>query len=192
VNGKYDGAIRFGAETAPLTADWRAITGSSARTLACWVRVPPAASGKSVATALASWGSPKDNAAWQLTWNVDPSRGTLGALVSSTGMSRLTASTDLRDGAWHHVASVVIGSSNSNLATHVRHYVDGELESVSYADDHPIQTTSGPIMVGLREATADATPESVEIDELIVLDDALSGIEIKELMREGPPPNANE
>ena len=178
--GKFGGAVRFDVDSAPLRAKWDGIVGTKTRTVACWIRIPPANTENSPVV-LASWGAPEADAGWQLTWNDDAQKGTAGALVTSTGQSAICGTTDLRDGRWHHVSSVLIGGDDANLATHVRHYVDGKLDGVSFATPHAVNTRPGGFQMGLRSGKT-ATSAIVEIDELIILDTAPSAAEVHALM----------
>ena len=81
-----------------------------------------------------TWDSGDDQ--WTLHWNGDANLGTEGALRADHGNGYAIGTTDLRDGRWHHVALVHIGTGSestdsSDVTIHTRIYVDGKLEVLS-------------------------------------------------------------
>ncbi len=122
--------------------------GTQPWTVAFWVKVPPKAS-KTPEREIVAWGQGKRN--WRIRWNSDADAGVEGALRADYGAGYAIGTHDLRDGRWHHVALVFIGaelgrgggsapgpavspggeSSPADVATHMRLYIDGKLESLS-------------------------------------------------------------
>lgn len=131
----------------PKGPSWLA-GGTQPWTVMFWVKVPPKA-GKKPEREFVTWGSGKQS--WRMRWNADSDAGVEGALRADYGKGYAVGSSDLRDGRWHHVALVFIGaepeknggktthpvespegvSSPADVATHMRLYIDGKLESLS-------------------------------------------------------------
>jgi hypothetical protein len=195
VDGPFDQALWFDGKKSALSSNFPGITANNDRTVAFWVKVPPNAT-KQDSHALVAWGKPHGNesgAKWQIAWNAAKSDGVVGALRTEVGLGFVIGSTDLRDGRWHHVAIVLIGSEDANVSSHVRQYVDGELESISGTQARIINTASGfedkshPLTVG-RNLDNKTNHARMGIDELFVIDHALMPHEIRHLMQHNELP----
>lgn len=140
-NGPFGTALHLDGKGSYARSNFPGIDGSQARTIACWVRIQPnGISTDRAANSIVAWGPSKSNGSWQLGWNNNDHQGVLGAARVEFGEGYAIASTDIRDGRWHHLAVVYLGGPKPNIATHVRVYVDGKLESLSGRRQRPIDT----------------------------------------------------
>lgn len=194
--GVFGSAISFSGQDDYVQTEFPGFGGSSARTVACWVKVP-----KDLKTtegyALVSWGAhstPGDT--WQVSINPDEKDGPLGSLRVGTHEGEVVGSTDLRDGEWHHLAAVLYEGRPANVATHILIYVDGRLESAARKSVMRINTDiTGPmaqrVAFGKNSAVRTAAnkfPKHTfrgDLDEVTLCPAALSQSEIVELMKSG-------
>lgn len=141
IEGPFGPALHLDGQGTFARSDYPGVGGSQARTVACWVCIQP---GDSTATStpngVIAWGVNRSSAKWQLGWNQVKGQGTIGAPRVEFGEGALVGSTDLRDGTWHHLAVVYLGGPKANVATHVRIYVDGKLETPSNRRKQKINT----------------------------------------------------
>jgi len=142
-------------------------------------------------------------AGWKISCNIAAADGPLGALRVDFGEGFVIGTTDLRDGRWHHIASRFVGTdpqisrpetgsgegseSTPDIATHVRLFVDGELEATGAFRRQEI-TGSGKFGSGDREAVffglgSDARFEG-SIDEVVISRGPLSPMVIYQLARQ--------
>jgi ferric-dicitrate binding protein FerR (iron transport regulator) len=138
--GVFGEALRFNGKDAYLSTTLEGISGDHPRTVVCWIKVPPKQHDSAIS--IVSWGQPSKGKRWQVGINQNTEWGTLGGLRTDFSYGYVTGSTDLRDGRWHHIASVYIGGNSPDIAAHIRHYVDGKLEAVSgfSKGDFPVNT----------------------------------------------------
>ncbi len=133
VSGQQGQALDFSGSGAYAASDFPGIGGTSARTVACWIRMPQdftTADG----FAIVSWGHFSKNkfgSVWQLSLNSLPQDGAIGRIRIGTHGGMLVGTTDLRDNQWHHVAMVMYGGVRPDIGTHVLVYLDGQLEPIS-------------------------------------------------------------
>ena len=197
--GRFGPALYLGAS---LATPCPGIVGAKARTIAFWVKIPAHVEDRS-AYSIISWGSPREGARtqkWEIGWNTsrwpEPGTGVKGAIRTDFGIGYVIGSTDLRDGQWHHVASVFIGGPDADVSTHVRHYVDGRLDPISSYRQQPIDTPPGTpqdagTTIGRYLYAAEGGDFSTfhgYIDELYVFDTALTPGQITTLMHSNLPP----
>jgi hypothetical protein len=151
--GPFGNAIHLDGEGTFARSSYPGVGGSQARTVACWVCIPP---GSVEATThpngIIGWGVNRSSAKWQLAWNHAKGQGSIGAPRVEFGDGCVVGSTDLRDGRWHHLAVVYLGGPRANVATHVRIYVDGKLETLTGRRQQRINTDT---------KSADAQPLTV-------------------------------
>ena len=132
IEGPFGNALHFDGDGTFGLSTYPGIGGSQARTVACWVCIPPGDDTSSrQPNGIISWGVNRSSAKWQLAWNQGKYQGNIGAPRVEFGDGSLVGSSDLRDGRWHHLAVVYLGGPKANVATHVRIYVDGKLETVT-------------------------------------------------------------
>lgn len=111
---------------------YKGITRSRSRTVAAWVNTT--ATG---VREIVSWGGSGGGARWQFElWD---GMGTPGVVQLEVGNGRVTGSTNVRDGVWHHVAAVLEDSDRPNVVD-VKLYVDGHLETLSASVSMPVLT----------------------------------------------------
>lgn len=180
-------------------------------TMACWIKLSPKgwqAGSDEGATILSLSAAPVEqevggegglladspaNPGWRLSCNAEGGDGPSGALRIDFGQGFVIGTTDLRDGRWHHVASRFAGAESgdgSDVATHVRLFVDGELEAtgafrrqhvpnadsdVDAADNH-----MEPLFLGIG---TDSTFEG-SIDEVVISGGPLSPTAIYQMARQ--------
>lgn len=198
IDGKFGEAVYLDGQGAVLATKFPGVAGSEARTVAFWVRVPPNVPLNN-AYSMVSWGaSPIQGGKWQIAWNkgvFEEANNTLvGAIRTEFAGGWVIGATDLRDGRWHHVVSVFLGGKSADVATHVRHYIDGRLEPVTSFKNKVIDTNvsapdSLPTYIGQRmeEAPYVASFKGA-IDELYIFPAALTPGQIENLYRENSPP----
>lgn len=194
--GVFGSGVSFSGQDDYIQTEFPGFGGSSARTVACWVKVP--ADLKSTeGYALVSWGAhrtPGDT--WQVSINPDAVDGPVGSLRVGTHEGEVVGSTDLRDDRWHHVAAVLYEGRPANVATHILLYVDGRLESAARKSVMSINTDiTGPlaqrVAFGKNSAVRSADAKQPKhtfrgsIDEVTLCSAALSQEEISALMKTG-------
>lgn len=199
--GRFGKALHLSGDGTFLTTQFPGIAGSGARTIAFWVRIPPNAKPQN-AYSIIGWGHLDfgvKSQKWEIGWNTAQfpknTTGTFGAIRTDFGLGHTIGSTDLRDGRWHHVASVFTGGRNADAATHIRHYVDGRLEGISAYRSQLINTNAGPqtpipAMIGryLQQGNKDFQSFNGSIDELYLFNAALTPAQILSLRDSNTPP----
>lgn len=192
VGGRFGQAFQMSALShgaLQLSAELRRAT---VQTVAFWVKVPHDA-GLPESGPIVSWsrtGNREARAA--IGWNGLPGQGALGALRTSVGRAFTVGDNSVRDDQWHHVAVILTPARRNPEKFQVRQYVDGRFDGVSNRrpmkraqpleaalDDH---LWLGCASLGSREHFRGA------IDELYVIDRALSPQEIHELMERNALP----
>ncbi len=190
VDGPFDRALHFDGQATCATSDYPGVGGSQARTVACWVRIQPDAS-TTKPNGIISWGVDHSRGKWQVAWNTDQSQGAVGAPLVEFGDGFVIGSTDLRDGRWHHLAVVYLGGPKANVATHVRIYVDGRLESPTGRRQRRIMTdttsaNARPLTLGRHlDDSSDSAAMFFEgdLDEVHVFEGDLLPAQIMRLMK---------
>lgn len=189
IKGKFGRAIRFDGRGSYLSTEFPGIHGASERTIACWVRIPKDAKSKN-AYSIFSWGEPRSQIGtkWQISWNNGyGAQGLIGALRTEFGGGHVTGSTDLRDGRWHHIASVYLGGASRDVSSQILHYVDGKLEATSSFKQQSINTRSSSnqtqyAFIGKRlEDDSGINSFHGDIDEIHVFPAALTPAQIEDL-----------
>lgn len=200
IDGKFGRAVQLNGRGAFLSSEFPGIAGSAPRTVAFWVRIPPILRDDQSYSMIA-WGSPgsRFGGKWQVAWNLGKDAGpsgpgVKGAIRTEFGGGFVIGETDLRDGRWHHVVVVFLGGRSVDVATHIRHYIDGRLESVSASKSQTINTlltTPGalPTYIG-RRLENDFRDVSFKgaLDELYVFPAALTPEQIGDLHQRNKPP----
>lgn len=192
VAGPRGRALAFDGRGDYLEAPFKGISGSGARTVAMWVRVPPDL-GVGESYAMIGWGDVMGSGtAWQISVNPEEKDGPLGRLRAGTGRGAVVGTTDLRDGRWHHIAAVMYGGPAASTATHVLLYVDGELEATTRKSIREIRTRVDEVDHGIWIArglsAVSPVPDGTgffrgELDDIVLMDAALDQRSIRGLMR---------
>lgn len=194
--GVFGAGVSFSGQNDYVQTEFPGFGGSSARTVACWVKVPKDLK-LTEGYALVSWGahnSPGDT--WQVSINPDAADGPIGSLRCGTHEGEVVGSTDLRDGQWHHVAAVLYEGRPANVSTHILLYVDGRLEPAARKSVMRVNTDiTGPraqrVSFGKNSAVRSAgarMPKHTfrgDLDEVTLCPAALSQHEIRRLMEKG-------
>jgi len=196
-NGKFGKALQLNGRGAFLSSGFPGISGSAARTVSFWVRIAPDTPAHQ-AYSMIAWGTPRSVSGqkWQVAWNTRyEQQGTKGAIRTEFGGGYVIGSTDLRDGRWHHVAIVFLGGESADVSTHIRHYIDGRLETITAVKPKRINTEltsdqSRPTYIGRR--LEDNIPNSSfkgSLDEIYIFSAALTPDQINKLYLKNQPPS---
>ncbi|MCP5535748.1 MAG: LamG domain-containing protein [Akkermansiaceae bacterium] len=190
IKGRFGNAVQLNGRGAFLSSGFPGIAGAQSRTVAFWVRIAPDTP-VNHAYSMVAWGKPdaQEGGKWQITWNVDAHRegGQKGAVRTEFGGGYVIGSTDLRDGRWHHIAVVYLGGESTDVATHIRHYVDGQLEKITASKSKIINTSliadeSLPTYMGRRlENDHLSTGFKGALDEVYIFPAALTPQQINDL-----------
>lgn len=195
VPGRFGNAVHMNGQRGFLATDFPGFSGASPRSIAFWVRIPPDTP-ENLAYSFLSWGT-KDvqGGKWQMGWNTgNDNAGVVGAIRTEVQGGYHIGSTDLRTGRWHHIVSVFSGGQGADVASHVRHYVDGRLDPTTAVLSKTVDTrtsgdTSLPLTLGRRiEADGFYRTFSGELDEVFLFPTALTPEQIEQLYRENHPP----
>jgi ferric-dicitrate binding protein FerR (iron transport regulator) len=184
-------ALSFNGKDQYAESTYRGISGSKPRSVALWVRIPPDAS-YAYPNGIVSWGTHQLSRKWQVCWN-NGDQGTVGALRVEFGDGYLIGTTDLRDGLWHHLTVVFLGGIGSDVASHVKLYVDGRLETLSGRKSQFIRTdTESPQAIALTLGRWLGNWPGKEpfffngsLDEIFVFEDALTPAQVAKLALRG-------
>lgn len=156
-SGHTNGGVTLGSTPAQMPAT---LGVTSNRTVMCWLKGTPSASGWAIIWFVTSLSS----GAWGILWLTD--RVVIQARNSST-FARATQSTAWDGTAWHHVAGTWDGSN-------IRLYIDGTLNATT-AMTGPIRSDSDKVELGL-------TATGWTCDDVRVYDAALDQATISSLM----------
>ncbi len=123
VSGRIGTALDFDGVDDEVQTFYPGVSGSQARTVTMLVK-----STHTREHGLVAWGdSSVKGARWHLRINDKDKHGVVGAIRTDVEGGYKIGTTNIADGAWHHVVSVFSG----NNVTDVVHYVDGVLEGTS-------------------------------------------------------------
>ncbi|MBK1854772.1 hypothetical protein JO972_07365 [Verrucomicrobiaceae bacterium 5K15] len=211
--GRYGSALRLDGNESFLRTDYPGIGGDKARTVAFWLRLDPNQPSDEALPGIVCWGK---NASRGAKWQIRPitplQEDTKKVIRTECAWGGNTGMTDINDGKWHHIVSVFMGGNGADIATHVKHYVDGRLETRGSITSRRVDTatttdpnTNFPLCIGLKmeESMANSLETLIQmrkegkhrlptlkgdIDELYVFDDALTPQEIINLMARNQPP----
>ena len=196
VPGRFGSAVRMNGQHGFLATSFPGIEGSSPRSVAFWVKIDPDTP-DALAYSFLSWGlkDPAGGGKWQLGWNTgSDNSGVVGAIRTEVELGYHIGSTNLRTGRWHHVVCVFTGGEKSDVASEVRHYIDGRLEATTAVRPHRVDTrVTGdqalPLSFGRRldPDTAYRTFRG-EMDEIYLFPCALTPEQIERLYSENLPP----
>ncbi|MEL4896712.1 LamG-like jellyroll fold domain-containing protein [Crocosphaera sp. Alani8] len=114
------------------------ISGSNARTVEAWIKVPTSAGN----VPIISWGENQPSSKW--TVRLDGK----GLLRVAVGNGWVVGSTNLLDGKWHHVAVAWEMVNGVNNIENAKLYVDGKLEKVSDKQAVTLNTRSSAVRIG--------------------------------------------
>ncbi len=195
VAGRFGTALEFDGRDGFVSTGFRGIGGAEPRTVAFWVRVPQDWTPVN-AYALVSWGSFYiPGAAWQISVNPEAKDGPVGRIRVGIREASVIGTRDVRDGEWHHVAAVLYDGEQPRDTTHILLYIDGQLEPAFRKSIHEVRTgveqpDALPVRLG-RNLNATHARQAVfrgTLDEVFIVNAALSQEAIARLMRENQPP----
>lgn len=186
-------ALSFNGVNEFAESTYRGVSGNNPRSVAFWVRIPPDAS-HAYPNGIVSWGNHRQARKWQVCWN-NGDQGTVGALRVEFGDGYLIGTTDLRDGLWHHLAAVYLGGTDSDVASHVKLYVDGRLETLSGRRSQFIRTdteSARSIAVTLGRWLGNWPGKEPfyfrgSLDEVFIFENALTPAQVAKLAVRGSP-----
>ena len=179
--GKKDGALALGGiNESVVISGYNGVTGTTARTVAAWVKTDRIHTGTIV-----DWGEQQSGQDWHFQvqdWIarvIDPAVPS-GTLQVGVWQGRVIGTTNICDGEWHHVAAVLAPTDpNDPKISDVTLYVDGVAEPVSHILDLSINTSpSSTVRIGAKETGVhfDGT-----VDDVRIYDVALDACEISQL-----------
>jgi len=211
--GRFRKALHLDGKQRFLRTDYPGIGGNQARTIAFWIRLNPDQPDKESSPGIVAWGQ---NRVRGKKWQVLPFspllQGRQKVLRTECAHGHAMGKTNINDGEWHHVVSVFMGGEDSDIATHVKHYVDGRLENRGSMISRRVDTATTntpeknfPLVIGhtIQEAGASSLEQfltlcrngrvrfntlNADLDELYVFNVALTPEEILRLMEENKPP----
>ncbi len=186
----FDGRLAAKATVPGMSAS------SAARTIAFWVRVPEGESTPTGSSSILGWGQRNNKHGTQsarIAWNKFPAHGPYGAIRTELGRALIMGRTNVRDNRWHHVAVVLVPDALGVLQA--KQYVDGHLDGSSINDPRPHHSTDivkldAMDALWLGRSPIDRPKEGFfmgALDELFIIDRAMSPIEIVRLMQENHP-----
>ncbi|MDD7986870.1 FecR domain-containing protein [Lentisphaera marina] len=184
--GAFGYALGFDGKNDWAETDFMGVSGSRPRTVSFWVKIPKDAK-QGDNYSFVSWGNSREKGEkWQIGWNALAKDGVLGAIRTEFKEGCVVGETDLRDGRWHHIVSLFIGGDNADVATHVRHYVDGRLEAISGVRRERVSTNidsinSKPVTFG-RKMDGPKYFLKAKMDELYIIDAAVTPRQVRRLM----------
>jgi Concanavalin A-like lectin/glucanases superfamily len=197
VNGRREKALRFDGHLFAEAA-YPGISGNQPHTVLFWVKVPKDAQ-LSDAYAMVAWATSSrklNSHPVHISWNRNPTEGTVGVLRTDYGRGFALGATPLRDGRWHHVAVVFAPGADDNTPAEVKQYVDGRFEGEgrpsppgsSTARTSPANVLN-TIWLGCRLGNDRPRKDRFrgEMDELFIADGALMPQEIVQLMNGNQP-----
>ena len=212
--GRFGDALKLDGKERFLRTDYPAIGGNQPRTIAFWVRLDHRDARHEALPGIVSWGQ---NGIRGAKWQVLPFQPLLGGkkkvFRTECAWGHSMGSTDINDGRWHHVVSVFTGGHDADVATHVKHYVDGKLETSNSVISRRVDTVTTknpdknfPLVIGvtMQRPMAKSLEDMIAlrsrgkvrletfngcIDELYVFNGALTPQEILQLMKKNAPPS---
>jgi hypothetical protein len=194
VPGPFRQAFQMGPASLGALSLTSELRSASVQTVAFWVKVPPGA-GLSESGPMVSWSRPGlGGARVAIGWNGLPSQGPVGALRTSVGRGSVVGETSVRDEQWHHIAVILTPARRHPEKVQVRQYIDGRLDGV--ANRRPLKRPRPPEtapddLLWLGRASAEATENfHGALDELYIIDRALSPQEIHQLIEKNELPGA--
>ncbi len=189
VDGVFGKAIEFSGTGEWVSTGHPGVAGHDDRTVACWIRLP-AGEVESNETPLVSWGLKTMESGPGKSWMLAVGRKAkskpeiYGRLRLCVGGQSIFGTTNLRDGRWHHVAAVTTQGASGPVALL---YVDGQLENVirdtlEFIETETDASESKPVHFGHQLFRYQRFMRGT-LDEVYLFDAALSGDQVRALMR---------
>jgi hypothetical protein len=187
VNGQFGNGIQLNGKTQFLKTDWEGISGTNARTVCFWVKVPKNFH-KSQGYGIVTWGTHNNpGGTFQVSINPDNRFGDefIGRIRIGVYDGEAIGSTDLRDQRWHHCAVVMYDGEDANTNTHFILYVDGQVEQTR-GRPYPIDTkidTKNAVKVQFGRNHNSSGFFRGWLDEVSIIDKALEDWEVRSMMK---------
>lgn len=178
-------SLDFDGVNDKVQTTYTGITGTNARSIEAWVMVPATAT--SLNGGIVTWGVNAAGQKW--VFRIQSTNGTNGAIRIEVNGGYKVGVTNIRDGAWHHVALTWANDGSPDVMDS-KLYVDGALEGTSAQLSEPINTASGTMMIGSNSNWSAGTSFLGRIDELRVWNDVRTQTEIQNNMCDIPVPVA--
>lgn len=183
-------ALEFDGRSNFVETTWPGISGTAARTLSLWCRIPPNSIPNS-APPLAVWGNPEGSSNRKFKAALVSNKEGHTNLRLSFGQMLINGTTALNDDQWHHLAIVYRGNDSQGNPDFSL-YIDGakELTSTRLMSEAPIATdTTSPLSlnlsIGRYELPTSANPYlRATLDEFQIIAGALDDAEILRLANE--------
>jgi hypothetical protein len=170
-----------------VATDYPGIAGGAPRTISAWVKLEPELPNFAV---IVGYGLNATGNRFSFRINNSEANGTVGGLRLEVQGAFATATTDLRDGLWHHVAVVHLAEGNGPHDALI--YVDGQVEALSAqsAGNEVINTlTDLPVYIGNSPHSLGAYGFNGAIDDVRIYDEALDVTAIQGIAA-NPPASA--
>lgn len=201
ITGVSGAALSLRGEGDHVRTNWPGLSGTTPRSVAFWLRIPPDVQQASSLPAAVVWGDPTSglNAKWKITV-VSSEDDPQARARLSFGMERYDGSTPLNDGHWHHFVTSYTGRSMDSGLPEISIYIDGKPEALTRnlgkkgILDQPTEVRtltrsieSIPLMIGAPESTQ---PNSFvgDLDELYIFEGVISHDTIEDLRSIAPAP----
>jgi hypothetical protein len=197
------GALRFDGIDDWVETTFAGIGADSDRTVAAWIRLDSDfadANGQ----AIVGWGDfsvldpdRRKGTVWELgVGDTDSPVDVYGRFKVAVGGPMTVGHTDMRDGRWHHVAAVYLSNGGVNGRGIALLYVDGQLQHRTFGKrivtlDTVVRSgDSEPVQFGRQVMRATPQQEYFKgaIDDVFIIQRALSGDELRVLMDSGELP----
>ena len=171
-NGRIGGAVKLdGIDDFIKIEDYKGVPGGQSRTTCAWIKTSQTLGD------IITWG---DSIAAGGKWAMR--NGPSGVLDVQVGGGKISGSSLLTDGAWHHVAAVLDNDGSPNL-TEIKLYVDGVEEAVPGTSVAINTVYSVRVKIGVFGSTANYF--NGWLDDVRIYSRALSEAEIQALAEMG-------
>jgi hypothetical protein len=193
-----DPALQFDGIDDWVETTFAGIGEDADRTVAAWIKLGPDF-GKASGQAIIGWGDffiadtkRRSGRAWELgIGDTNQKADLFGRLKVAVGGPMIVGHEDLRDGQWHHVAAVYLSDAAPDGRGIVLLYVDARLQqrwfgSSAFRVNTKTETgRSEPVQFGRQVMRGGFRREFFKgsIDDVFIIDQALSGDDIRELMQ---------
>jgi hypothetical protein len=175
-----NGALEFSGNDSIQISDYKGVAGKHPRSCAMWIKTTAA----STDMVLMSWGKEAAGQKWQLLISDS------NEIALDVENGRVSGTTTINDGNWHHVAAVFEGNGTINIRD-IKLYIDGVQEATScsnYMTTLPDVNTEldGDVCLG---ASGGAVPRYYRgtMDEVRIYSRALRPGEIQQMAEAAGP-----
>ena len=174
-----------GVDDHAIAEGFAGITGTGPRTISAWIKTTDTAG------TIVAWGADQTGKAFRV--QVHP-QSAAGLLRFDGGGTQITGTTNLADGAWHHIAVVWASDGTPQGAELAQLFVDGYPEAISSSSDRPMDTSgSGRVHIGVSPWALTDTDHlfAGEVDNLRIFREALSPVDVNRGLWASPLPRVS-